>query len=228
MQPKSPWVTDGCKRFLKGDGGKKARSKLTEQLNQALYKHKHTKQHVRAVGNKETADRAKDPDPATAAAPGGQANLDEAFRASPTQSDGMRKRLRVALWLAREGIAISKFPSLMDLCVSIGAFDAHKGTDDGDIGSSRAGYRSVFSAWGMIEALGKASKWSTTALLAAATAIGITTDEATDAATQCQQVFGYRVPVLDADGLTVKSVYGGEFTARWFSAQPNAGGPCNA
>ena len=105
---------------MQGDGGKKAAKKSTEQPTQCLHKHKTTKQHVRAVSNKETADRAKDPDPATAAAPGGQANLDKAFRASPTQSDGMRKRLRVALWLT-EGIAIAKFPSLMELCVSIGA-----------------------------------------------------------------------------------------------------------
>lgn len=212
----SPWVTEGAKRHMVGGDASDERSqkKLRNQLQQALYKHGNTsKQHRDAVQNKETADRGSDPMNATAAAaPGGQATLAEAFRASPTQSDGMRKRLRVALWLAREGIAISKFPSLMDLCVSIGAFDGHKGSKDGDIGSSRAGYRSVVSAWGMIEALGKASKWATNSLLAAAPAIGVSTDEATDTATQSQQVFGYRVPVLDADGLKIRSLYGGECT----------------
>ena len=206
----SPWVTEGAKRHVVGGDEKKLRN----QLQQALYKHENvSKQHSDAVQNKETADRGSDPMDATAAAaPGGQATLAEAFRASPTQSDGMRKRLRVALWLAREGIATSKFPSLMDLCVSIGAFDGHKGSKDGDIGSSRAGYRSVVSAWGMIEALGKASKWATNSLLAAAPAIGVSTDEATDTATQSQQVFGYRVPVLDANGLKIRSLYGGECT----------------
>ena len=96
--------------------------------------------------------------------------------------------------------------------VSIGAFDGHKGSKDGDIGSSRAGHRSVVSAWGMIEALGKASKWATNSLLAAAPATGVSTDEATDTATQSQQVFGCRVPVLDADGLKIRSLYGGECT----------------
>ena len=227
----SPWVTEGAKRLEKGDGGKLSKQAHKKQLGQLLCKHEHrNNQHSAAVLSKQTADRDNDADPTVAAAPGGQASLGEAFRASPTQSDGMRKRMRVALWLAREGIATDKFPSLMDMCVDIGAFDGHKGSKDGNIGSTRAGYRSVVAAWGLIEALAKASKWATNAVSAMAPAMGLTTDEATDAATQSQQVFGYRVPVLDADGLSTKNIYGGEFNRitsspeRSFSKRPACGG----
>ena len=105
----SPWVTEGAKRFKKGDGGKLSKQAHTKQLGQSRCKHEHNNnQHSAAVLSKQTADRDPNAEPTVAAAPGGQASLGETLRASPTQSDGTWKRMRIALRLSWEGIAIDK------------------------------------------------------------------------------------------------------------------------
>ena len=93
--------------------------------------------------------------------------------------------------------------------ISIGAFDAHTGTGDGEIGWSRASYRDVKSAWGFVRSMAAASRDRVHRIIHQAPAIGFTTDEATDSGIQCQQVFGYRVPVLDEEGFEAKTYYGG-------------------
>jgi len=188
------------------DGAVRKNRNTTMQL---LTKHPNTRQHKTALENQATAIRGASSDPNTTAAPGGQMTLQETLAANPTVTDGIRKRMLATLWLCREGIAVDKYPSLMAMLISIGAFDAHAGTDDGDIGSTRASYRDVKSAWGFIDSMAAASRERVHKIIRKAPAVGMTTDEATDSATQSQQVFGYRVPVLDEEGFEAKSYYGG-------------------
>ena len=123
-----------------------------------------------------------------------------AFELRGKRKDGMMKRMAAVLWLMREKLPPSLFPSLMKLLVRTGSFEGHKGGQDGLIDSDRASHTSQDAAWEFTESLAWASRQTIRSEIADAPVIAATQDEAQDSSKKSQQITFFRYPLQSAKG----------------------------
>ena len=131
-----------------------------------------------------------------------------AFELRGKRKDGVMKGMAAVLWLMREKLLPSLFPSLMKLLVRTGSFEGHKEGQDGLPDSDRPSHTSQNAAWEFTESLAWASRQTSRSEVADAPATAATQDEAQDSSQKSQQTTSFRHPMQTAKGWIKVNAFG--------------------